>query len=291
MAALAELAVAGPGSAQERIDDRLQALLGAGEDGELRRAMAEAALGGGRRLRATLTILACRAVGGRDADALDLACAVEMVHAASLVLDDLPAMDNAAERRGRPALHRGHGEAVAILAAVALLARAFEIAGAVDRARGTDAVERLARAVGAAGMCGGQRDDLAARRSGVGPRMDAAGLEALHRRKSGCLVSAACELGAMAGGGGAAARQALADYGTRLGIAYQIVDDVADRERDLAVSQPNYAAAVGAAAARDRAAALMADGARIAAAAGAEPAALEAFVGDLLALRPAAVAS
>lgn len=268
---------------RRRIDARLAELLAVPGDPALRSAMAEAVLAGGRRLRAILALLACRAVGGEDAEALDLACAVEMVHAASLALDDLPAMDDAAERRGLPALHRRHGEAVAILASVALLARAFDIAGECDRRMGIAAVSSLARAVGPAGMCSGQVADLAGRRGGGVRPIAPAMIERLHRRKSGCLIAAACELGAMAGGGGPAARRVLAGYGSRLGIAYQIVDDIADVEGDRSAGQPNMAAALGATAAAARARGLLAGASRAVRRAGADPGALDAFAAGLLA--------
>jgi geranylgeranyl diphosphate synthase type II len=289
MSVIEKVRTADAGRLRRRVESRLRELLPVEGATGLQRAMAEAALRGGRRLRATLAQLSCLAVGGREEDALDLACAVEMVHAASLVLDDLPAMDDAGERRGAPSLHRRHGEATAILAAVALLARAFEIAGACDRARGTAAVARLARTVGERGMCAGQFDDLAARRGGGAgldnSGLDTPGLETLHRRKSGCLVATACELGAMAGGGGGQAAAALAEYGMRLGVAYQILDDLADRTRDAAAGQPNYVAAVGATAARARARSLLEEAGRIVRAAGVDPVAIDAYVRGLLAGR------
>ena len=287
MSVIDRVRTADAGRLRRRVEGRLSELLRVEPGTGLQQAMADATLRGGRRLRATLALLSCVTVGGREEDALDLACAVEMIHAASLVLDDLPAMDDAGERRGEPSLHRRHGEATAILAAMALLARAFEIASACDHARGTNAVVRLARTVGERGMCAGQFDDLATRRSGRGAGLDASRLETLHRRKSGCVVATACELGAMAGGGGAQAAAALAEYGMRLGIAYQILDDLADRDRDAAAGQPNYAAAVGATAARDRVRHLLAEAGRIVRGAGIDPAAIDAYVQGLLAGRDA----
>ncbi|MGE0719640.1 MAG: polyprenyl synthetase family protein [Alphaproteobacteria bacterium] len=242
------------GRCRRLVDDALGRLLGG--EAPLERLMAEAALAGGRRIRATLTLLACRTAGGVGEEALPLACAVEMIHAASLVLDDLPAMDDHRLRRGRPALHRRHGEAVAILAAVALLARAFEVAGRHDAERGTASVPLLAAAVGAAGMCGGQLADLAVQGASdtVG---DTHRLEALHAAKTGRLMAAACEAGAIAGGAGADARRAFAAWGLALGTAYQIADDVADREADAAGGRPNWASLAGASAARARVAALL----------------------------------
>ncbi|BBK29694.1 geranylgeranyl diphosphate synthase type II [Stella humosa] len=283
MPVIEKIRTADAGWLRHRVDGRLRELLGAKPGIGLHAAMADATLRGGRRLRATLTLLSCRAVGGQDEDALDLACAVEMVHSASLALDDLPAMDDASERRGEPSLHRRHGEATTILAAIALLARAFEITSACDHARGTDAVARLARTIGEHGMCAGQFEDLVTRRSGRAVGLDVHRIETLHRRKSGCIVATACELGAVAGGGGVRAADALAEYGMRLGIAYQIIDDLADHARDAAAGQPNYAATAGAMAARDRVRHLLVEAGRIVRGVGIDPAAIEAYVEGLVA--------
>lgn len=264
------------------VEGRLRTLLAGDGRSALRQAMAEATLSGGRRIRATLVLLASAAVGGRPDDALPLACAIEMIHAASLALDDLPAMDDDRERRNAPALHCRHGEGVAILTAIALLARAFEIAGDHDRAHGTGTVARLAQAIGEAGMCGGQLADLAARRGGGPSAPTAAGLEDLYRAKTGRLMGVACEIGAMAGGGDPAAHPALAAYGMQLGIAYQIADDVADRTSDAADGSANYAILLGAPAARARALALLDDAYRATVSAGVDAAALHRFARGLL---------
>ena len=162
---------------------------------------------------------------------MTVAVAVEYVHAASLVLDDLPSMDNARRRRGRPAVHRVHGVATAELAAVALLARAFEIvglaAGMTTAARGR-VVAELAAAVGAAGCCGGQAADLSADPTRV--RLD--DLEAIHAQKTGALFVAAVRGGAIAGGTGEAVLAALTLYARNLGLAFQITDDLLDLEGD-----------------------------------------------------------
>ena len=164
---------------------------------------------------------------------MPVAVAVEFVHAASLVLDDLPSMDNARRRRGRPALHLVHGVATAELAAVALLARAFEIVGAAPgmppAARGR-VVAELAAAVGASGCCAGQAADLAANPSNV--RLD--DLEAIHAQKTGALFVAAVRCGAIAAGAGDAVLSALTLYARNLGLAFQITDDLLDLEGDPA---------------------------------------------------------
>jgi geranylgeranyl diphosphate synthase type II len=160
-----------------------------------------------------------------------VAVAVEYVHAASLVLDDLPSMDDAQRRRGRPALHRAHGVATAELAAVALLARAFEVlagAGGFSAASRARVLGELAVAVGASGCCAGQAADLAAEPANVG--LD--DLEAIHAQKTGALFVAAVRGGALAGSAGERTLAGLTRYARNLGLAYQITDDLLDREGD-----------------------------------------------------------
>jgi geranylgeranyl pyrophosphate synthase len=162
---------------------------------------------------------------------LAVGVAVEFAHAASLALDDLPSMDNARRRRGRPALHVEHGVAVAELAAVALLSRAMEIvagAPAVPAATRARLVAELAGAVGAEGCCAGQAADLAADPAALA--LD--DLEAIHARKTGALFVAAVRGGALAGGAGDAALEALTRYARNLGLAFQITDDLLDIEGD-----------------------------------------------------------
>lgn len=197
----------------------------------LARAMADAALSPGKRLRPLAALAAGELARAPAAAALSVAVAVELTHAASLVLDDLPSMDDARRRRGRPALHLTHGVATAELAAVALLARAFEL---VAESPATPASARariageLARAVGAEGCCAGQAADLAADPSGL----DLEALEAIHSKKTGALFVAAVRGGALAGGAGEKALQALTVYARNLGLAFQITDDLLDAEGD-----------------------------------------------------------
>ena len=194
---------------------------------DLSRAIAEAALSPGKRLRPLVALAAGELVRAPRDAAAAVAVAVEYLHAASLVLDDLPSMDNARRRRGRPALHLVHGVAAAELAAVALIARAFEVAScapettARTRAR---VVEELARAIGAEGCCAGQAADLAADPSGL----TLEDLEAIHSRKTGALFVAAVRGGALAGGAGEETLEALALYARNLGLAFQITDDLLD---------------------------------------------------------------
>jgi len=197
----------------------------------LARAMSDAALSPGKRLRPLAALAAGELTRAPASAALSVAVAVELVHAASLVLDDLPSMDDARRRRGRPALHLVHGVATAELAAVALLVRAFEIVAespampASSRAR---IAGELAHAVGAAGCCAGQAADLAADPAALGLES----LEAIHAKKTGALFVAAVRGGAVAGGAGERALQALTLYARNLGLAFQITDDLLDLEGD-----------------------------------------------------------
>ncbi|MBD8871738.1 farnesyl diphosphate synthase [Rhodanobacter sp. DHB23] len=202
---------------------------------ELHRAMRYAVLGGGKRLRPLLVYAAAHALG-RDDAALDAsACAVELIHAYSLVHDDLPAMDDDDLRRGRPTCHIVFGEAMAILAGDALQALAFELLtvpdAAPDPAAGMRMLHALGRACGAEGMAGGQALDLAA----VGRRLTLAELEHMHACKTGALIQASVQLGALAAGADHATLAALDRYASAVGLAFQVRDDILDVEGDSAV--------------------------------------------------------
>ena len=193
--------------------------------------MEEAVVSPGKRLRPLVALAAARLTGAELRAAEPVAAAVEYAHAASLVLDDLPSMDDAHRRRGRPALHRVHGVAVAELAAVALLARAFEIIAAARTPAGpvrARIAAELAAAVGFAGCCSGQAADLSADPS----TLDLDRLEAIHARKTGALFVAAVRGGALAGGAGEAALASLTRFARNLGLAFQITDDLLDLEGD-----------------------------------------------------------
>ena len=181
----------------------------------------------GKRLRGILALACCELLKGRSEDALPLASAIELVHASSLILDDLPSMDDATLRRGKPTLHKVVGEAQAILAAVGLLNAAFaliqEAPALKDRARAR-ATARLAEAVGSGGLIGGQAADLEA----TGERIDLDALEYIHSHKTGALFIAAAELGAIAASGRARDVEALRRYAKNLGLAFQITDDLLD---------------------------------------------------------------
>ena len=208
-----------------RVEARLDQLLPAG--GEPSLAARHSLLAPGKRLRAVLTLLAARQCAGpgaafRDEGALDVACAVEMVHTASLVFDDLPAMDDADTRRGAPTPHTLYGDDVAILAGIGLLNGAFGVVAAAQSlgaSQRVEIVDVLSRAVGWTGLVQGQADDL---------RGDA-GLDAIHYGKTGALFVAAALAGAACADAPVSARAPLVTYGRELGFAYQALDDVVDQ--------------------------------------------------------------
>ncbi|HET7359965.1 MAG TPA: farnesyl diphosphate synthase [Rhodanobacteraceae bacterium] len=225
---------------------------------ELHQAMRYAVLGGGKRLR-PLLVYAAGIAAGEDGPALDMpACAVELVHAYSLVHDDLPAMDDDDLRRGRPTCHVVFGEAMAILAGDALQALAFELLaretdGVADAETRLKMLRTLGAACGSAGMAGGQALDLAA----VGASLDLAGLERMHARKTGALIRAAVRLGALAAGcRDAATLHALQRYAHAVGLAFQVRDDILDVEgatevigktagKDAAHAKPTFPSILG----------------------------------------------
>jgi len=207
---------------------RLDAPAGLGQ------AMRYAVLGGGKRLRALLALAACDAVGGQQPAALRAACAVELIHAYSLVHDDMPCMDNDVLRRGRPTVHVQFGQAQALLVGDALQALAFELLvpedGAVPPALAANLCRQLAQAAGVFGMAGGQAVDLAS----VGLALEQPALEAMHRLKTGALLQASVMMGAATGTLPDTAREQLSVYGAALGLAFQVVDDVLDVTADAA---------------------------------------------------------
>ena len=200
------------------------------EPESLHAAMRYAVLDGGKRVRPALVYLAGRATGAADAALDGPAVAVELIHAYSLVHDDLPAMDDDALRRGKPTCHRAFDEATAILTGDALQSLAFQVLAedpAMTAAPGArlEMVRTLAEAAGAAGMVGGQALDMAA----TGRAPDLAGLQAIHARKTGALIRASVRLGALAGPEATDPRLAALDrYAQKLGLAFQVQDDVLD---------------------------------------------------------------
>jgi geranylgeranyl diphosphate synthase type II len=221
------------------IDVRLRDALRpqAGLPDELLQAMRYSLLAPGKRLRPLLVLLAAEAVSAASCDPWPAAVAVEMVHVYSLIHDDLPAMDDDDLRRGQPTCHKKFNEATAILAGDALLTMAFQtLAEGYPSAAGAACCSDLARAAGAAGMVGGQVDDLAMERAEQTGQRTADELEFIHTRKTGALIRVSLRLGARAAfaasaeGPPAEALERLDAYGRRLGLAFQITDDLLDVE-------------------------------------------------------------
>ena len=224
------------GESAAAVNDCLDRLLPepVGPEGRVAEAMRYAALGGGKRLRPFLLIASARLFGVEGEPALRAAVAVEMIHAYSLVHDDLPAMDDDELRRGRPTCHIHFGEATAILAGDALLTYAFEVMTGGDTHRDAGVRCELARglavASGAGGMVGGQMVDLLA----ADNNLDIDGITHLQNLKTGALIAFACEGGAILGEAPDDHRAALAAYGRDLGLAFQIADDLLDIEGSAA---------------------------------------------------------
>jgi farnesyl diphosphate synthase len=226
-------------------------------------AMRYAVLDGGKRLRPLLVLASARAVGADDSPAaLRAACALELIHAYSLVHDDMPCMDNDVLRRGKPTVHVQFGQAQALLAGDALQALAFELLTPDPAEVAADVQARcvglLARAAGGRGMAGGQAIDLAS----VGVQLDEARLREMHRLKTGALLQCAVDMGVACGPAvPVAAALALSRFGQALGLAFQVVDDILDvtadsttlgktAGKDAAADKPTYVALLGLSAAR-----------------------------------------
>lgn len=220
------------------VDAAMEKLLAATPDlpESIRKAMRYSLFAGGKRLRPTLVLEAAECCGLSPKKALKTAAALEMIHTYSLIHDDLPAMDDDDLRRGKPTNHKVFGEAMAILAGDGLLTKAFEAAAenAADlklKGRETAELVRLiAYGAGGEGMVGGQVADLAA--EGMSKKISKAAaakvLEAVHRRKTGALIIASLDAGAVLAGAADAKREALRSYGECIGLAFQIADDVLD---------------------------------------------------------------
>ena len=197
-------------------------------------AMRYGVLDGGKRLRPLLVLAACESVRGQHEAALRAAVAVELIHAYSLMHDDMPCMDNDVLRRGKPTVHVQYGQAQAMLAGDAMQALAFEVLtpeSGVEPALQARLCALLARAAGHAGMAGGQAVDLAS----VGRALDEPALREMHRRKTGALLQASVLMGGACGRTTPAAWAALATYGDAIGLAFQVVDDILDVTQDSAV--------------------------------------------------------
>jgi geranylgeranyl diphosphate synthase, type II len=217
---------------QHRIDGELRRIVPASSD-RVREAMAYALHAPSKRIRPVLTLLTAELCGGTAAGALTAACTIEMVHAASLILDDLPSMDDAAVRRGKPATHIAFGEAMAILAAFGLLNVALQtLARAYEPALACRMTALLSDAVGTDGLIGGQTADLLATDQPITFEM----LERIHRGKTGALFSAAASSGALTAKASSDSIAALQTFAKNLGLAFQIIDDLLDVEGDPAVT-------------------------------------------------------
>ncbi len=210
------------------VDARLDVALPAASESpeRLHAAMRHLVFPGGKRLRPGLALAAAEAVGAAPEEALPLAVAVELVHTWSLVHDDLPCMDDDDERRGRPTVHVAFDEATAVLAGDALLSLAFEVvlAPGGDLARRAAAARELARTAGASALVGGQASDLAFDLEAA----DVALVESIHTRKTAALIVAAIVGGAMLGGATDEQVEQLRAFGGRIGVAFQIADDLID---------------------------------------------------------------
>lgn len=253
-------------SVQQRTESALERLLppAVTAPGRLHAAMRYATLGGGKRVRPLL----CHAAGGIfgiDPARLDVpACAVELIHVYSLVHDDLPCMDDDVLRRGKPTCHVEYDEATALLVGDALQTLAFQVLA--EHGGSPAMLALLAQAAGSRGMAGGQAIDLAA----VGKALTVEELEFMHIHKTGALIRAAVLLGAQAAGADAAALNALAHYAGRIGLLFQVVDDILDTEastatlgktagKDAAQNKPTYVSLLGVARAKAMAAELRAE--------------------------------
>ena len=252
-----------------RIDHELaQGIQQASVSDRLQEAMRYSVLGGGKRIRPALCLAAARAVGSPEDAAVAPACSLELIHAYSLVHDDLPAMDDDDLRRGRPTAHIAFDEATAILAGDALQTLAFTLLAEAPQLSDTQRVRmiaELARASGHQGMVGGQAIDL----ESVGLALNIEQLETMHRYKTGALIEASVRLGALtAPGVSEQPLSALSDYASALGLAFQVQDDLLDIEgdteiigkrqgSDAAKAKPTYPALLGLDGARERLGALL----------------------------------
>ncbi len=221
----------------DRVDERLAQLLPASPADSslpnpvrLIEAMRYAALAPGKRLRPAMCMASCEAGGGSAADAIDAGCAIECVHCFSLIHDDLPAIDDDDLRRGRPTVHRQFDEATAILAGDALFSLAFEIVAGLDQPPTTriQAIHELCRASGVGGLVGGEALDIVSERLAPSAEL----VERIHALKTGSLIAASCAIGGLCSGLDDDGIERLRRYGHRVGVAFQIVDDILNETGD-----------------------------------------------------------
>jgi len=221
----------------------------------IHKAMRYSLFAGGKRMRPAVLLAAAAACGGKAADALPLACAVECIHTYSLIHDDLPAMDNDDFRRGKPTNHKVFGEGIAVLAGDALLTQAFEIAAQAKswpRYSHRDLILELAIASGSLQLVAGQVADL----EGEGKQLSVSELRYIHERKTSALLCCSVRLGGMSANCTPAQLQALTDFGYHVGLAFQVIDDILDvtqtseqlgktAGKDVAVQKATYPSIVG----------------------------------------------
>ncbi len=257
---------------RKTVDDALEELMPreGSRPSDLVAAMRYSLFAGGKRIRPILVLAAVEAAGGNARDAMFAACAVEMVHTYSLIHDDLPAMDDDDYRRGVPTCHRKFGEATAILAGDALLTLAFDVLSDSGSDSNIDAkvrimmIHELARAAGWTGMVGGQQVDVASE----GTEPDLPTLQYIHTHKTGAMIRCSVLLGGFASNADDALINSLRTYGERLGLAFQVVDDILDitstteelgkdQGSDASRGKMTYPALFGLEEARERAAELI----------------------------------
>ena len=243
------------------VESALEAWVPTDAPAGLGEAMRYGVLDGGKRLRPLLVLATCQAVVGHDEAALRAAVAVELIHAYSLVHDDMPCMDNDVLRRGKPTVHVRYGQAQAMLAGDAMQALAFEVLtpdSGVPPVLQARLCALLARSAGHAGMAGGQAIDLAS----IGQPLDEATLRDMHRRKTGALLQASVLMGAACGDTDAVAWEAMSEYGAAIGLAFQVIDDILDvtqasetlgktAGKDEHHNKPTYVSLMGLQGARD----------------------------------------
>jgi geranylgeranyl diphosphate synthase, type II len=221
----------------------------------IHKAMRYSLFAGGKRMRPAVLLAAAAACGGKEIDAMPLACAVECIHTYSLIHDDLPAMDNDDFRRGKPTNHKVFGEGIAVLAGDALLTQAFEIAAQCKKFRRyphDKIILEIARASGSLQLVAGQVADL----EGEGKKLSIAELKFIHERKTSALLCCSVRLGGMSANCPPAQLRALTDFGHHVGLAFQVIDDILDvtqtseqlgktAGKDVAVQKATYPAIVG----------------------------------------------
>jgi geranylgeranyl diphosphate synthase type II len=205
-----------------------------GDTADIVAAMEYSLFAGGKRVRPILCMAAAEAVGGVETDVLPLACALELIHTYSLIHDDLPVMDDDDLRRGKPTSHKVFGEALALLAGDGLLTESFRLMARMDIKPGLDplcllrAIGIVAEAAGYQGMVGGQVLDIQWEGKDIAPSL----VGHIHRRKTGALIAASATAGAVVGGGNEEEIGKIEEYGAKIGLAFQIADDILDIEGD-----------------------------------------------------------